>query len=226
MHGQVFEYVPKCGLCQRAKQAQDTRVGLYSASPVPLPMDRLFIDFVGPLVRNKRGNIAILVVVDSFSKFVSFRPVRKMTSLAVSDYLALSVTKDLGVTYAGKYSIFRLMVHLNPLSRTTPRSCAAKSSNTCASDWGSNTPYYTQGFLAERVNRNVKSALKLFHHESQNSWDEDLPWMRLAINTAVNQSTRSTPDVLFLVRELKCPLGVQWDPSPVSNSNNNSTNQF
>jgi len=50
-------------------------------------MDRLFSDFVGPLVRTKRGNIAILVVVDSFSKFVSFRPVRRMTSSAVSDYL-------------------------------------------------------------------------------------------------------------------------------------------
>jgi len=79
MRTQVFDYVRKCELCQRAKPAQDTRVGLHLASPVALPMDRLFIDFVGPLVRTKRGNIAILVVVDSFSKFVSFRPVRKMT---------------------------------------------------------------------------------------------------------------------------------------------------
>jgi len=42
----------------------------------------------------------------------------------------------------------------------------------------------------------------------------------------VHESTRSTPDVLFLGRELKCPLGVQWDLSPVSDDNNNSTNQF
>ena len=74
-------------LFQWAKPAQDMRVGLHSASPLALPMDRLFIDFVGPLVRTKRGNIAILVMVHSFSKFVSFHPVRKMTSSAVSDYL-------------------------------------------------------------------------------------------------------------------------------------------
>ena len=59
----------------------------HAASPVSQPMDRLFIDFVGPLVRTKRGNVAILVLVDSFSKFVSLHPVRRMTSTAVLDYL-------------------------------------------------------------------------------------------------------------------------------------------
>jgi len=96
--------------------------------------------------------------------------------------------------------------------------------------WGiehlTTTPYYPQGSLAERVNRNLKSALKIFHHKSQNSWDEDLPWLSLAFNTAVHESMRRTPDVSFLGRELKCPLGVQWDLSPVSDGNNNSTNQF
>jgi hypothetical protein len=27
----------------------------------------------------------------------------------------------------------------------------------------------------ERVNRNLKSTLNIFHHESQATWDEDLP---------------------------------------------------
>jgi hypothetical protein len=35
-------------------------------------MERFFIDFVGPLTRTKRGNIAILVNLDAFSKFVFF----------------------------------------------------------------------------------------------------------------------------------------------------------
>jgi hypothetical protein len=50
-------------------------------------MDKLFIDFMGPLTRTKRGNIAVLVVVDAFSKFVQFYPVRKITSQVVSDHL-------------------------------------------------------------------------------------------------------------------------------------------
>ena len=69
--------------------------------------------------------------------------------------------------------------------------------------------------MAERVNRNLKSALKIFHHHSQKDWDEDLPWLSTAFNTAVHESTQATPDTLFLGREMKCPLAVRWDLSPV-----------
>jgi hypothetical protein len=87
MRGDVFDYVKKCELCVRAKPAQNTKVGMHYARPSSEPMERLFIDFVGPLVRSKRGNIAILVVVDAFSKFVTFYPVRRMTSRVVIDNL-------------------------------------------------------------------------------------------------------------------------------------------
>jgi len=90
MRQEVFEYVREYDLCQRAKRAQNTRVGLHSAEPPRYPVEKLFIDFVGPLVRSKRCNIAILVVVDGFSKFVTFFPVRRITSKVVLDCLERS----------------------------------------------------------------------------------------------------------------------------------------
>jgi hypothetical protein len=42
---------------------------------------------VGPLVRTKRGNQAILVVMDSFSKFVAFFPVCNINATIVCDIL-------------------------------------------------------------------------------------------------------------------------------------------
>jgi len=58
-------------------------------------------------------------------------------------------------------------------------------------------------------------------------WDENLPWLGLAFNTAMHESTRCTPDVLFLGRELKCPLAVRWDLSPgIDVDNVCDTNQF
>jgi hypothetical protein len=86
MRAEIFDYVRRCDLCQRAKPTQNARVGLHSAGPVSEPMERL-CDFMGPLTRSKRGNIAILVVVDAFSKFVSFFPVRKISSQVVCDCL-------------------------------------------------------------------------------------------------------------------------------------------
>ena len=32
-------------------------------------------------------------------------------------------------------------------------------------------PYYTQASMAERVMRNLKAALKIFHNQSQRIWD-------------------------------------------------------
>jgi len=87
MRAEIFQYVRQCSLCQRAKPAQNTRVGLHAAEPAARPMERLFVDFVGPLTRTKRGNTAILVLVDGFSKFVKFCPVRRITSPTSVDCL-------------------------------------------------------------------------------------------------------------------------------------------
>ena len=78
-------------------------------------------------------------------------------------------------------------------------------------------PYYPQASLAERVNRNLKAALKNFHHVSQVSWDGNLSLLSLALNTAIHESHKSTPDKLFLGRELKCPLAVRWDLTHANN---------
>ena len=37
MRAEIFQYVQKCNLCQRAKPAQDTRVGLHAAHPPLIP---------------------------------------------------------------------------------------------------------------------------------------------------------------------------------------------
>jgi hypothetical protein len=120
-------------------------------------MERLFMDFVGPLTRTKRGNIAILVIVDAFSKFVFFHPVRKMTSHVVAECLERIFFPAYGT----------------PCSIVTDNArafCCRQFKDLCFR-WGlthiTTTPYYPQASLAERVNRNLKAALKIFHHESQ-----------------------------------------------------------
>ena len=206
MRNDVFKYVQRCELCQRAIPAQNTRVGLHSAQPPSYPLEKLFIDFVGPLVRSKRGNIVILVVVDGFSKFVSFYPVRKINFQVVMECLERR--------FFPAYVTPKCIVSVNA------RVFCCKGFKDLCFRWGvqhvTTTPYYPQASLAERANRNLKAALKIFHHQSQKSWDEDLPWLSMAFNTAVHENTRATPDTVFLGRVMKCPLGVRWDLSPVN----------
>jgi len=87
MRADVFRHVRNCYLCQRGKPAPNTRVGLHAAEPSSKPLEKLFVDFVGPLTRTKRGNSVILVVLDSFPKLVGFFPVRRMASSVVIDCL-------------------------------------------------------------------------------------------------------------------------------------------
>jgi len=189
--------VHKCELCQRAKPAQDTRVGLHSAQPSSQTMGKMFIDFVGPLVCSIWVNIAILVVVDAFSKFVSFYPVRTITYRVVLDCLERGFFPAYGTP---KY-----------LVTDNARVFCCKLFKDLCFRWGvkhiSATPYYPQASLVERVNWNLKSALKIFHYQTQNAWDEDLSWLSMAFNTAVHESTNATLDT-FLGREMRCPLGV------------------
>jgi hypothetical protein len=74
------------------------------------------------------------------------------------------------------------------------------------------------------VNRNLKAALKIFHNKSQNDWDELLPLLAMAFNTATHESSKFSPDVLFLGREVKCPLKSRWDFTTCNNMDSSPTN--
>jgi len=82
-----FQRVRNCYLCQRGKPAPKTYVGLHAAETSAKPLEKLFVDFIGPLTRTKCGNSAILVVLGSVSKFVTIFPVRRMASSVVIDCL-------------------------------------------------------------------------------------------------------------------------------------------
>ena len=42
-------------------------------------------------------------------------------------------------------------------------------------------------------------------------WDEDLPHLAFAFNTALYESTQSTLELLFLGRKIRSPLDSPWD---------------
>jgi hypothetical protein len=63
----------------------------------------------------------------------------------------------------------------------------------------------------ERFNRNLKAALTIYHHSQHALWDENLPMLTVAFNSAWHESTGAQPAVLFLGRELNHLLGLRWE---------------
>jgi len=149
MRSEIFQYARKYSLCQGAKPAQNARVEWHTAKHSTQHMEKFFVDIVDPLTRTKRGISAILVAFDGFSKFVCFFPVRRISSQEViycleRNYFAAYGTSSAIVT--DNAIVFR--------SKQVKYLCFR---------WGVNhfttIPYYPQGSLDERVNRNTKSAL-------------------------------------------------------------------
>lgn len=127
---------------------------------VTTPLERVFIDFFGPIVRSRRGDVAILVVLDGFSKFVSMYPVRRISSEVVKSCLLERFFPTFGV----------------PQSIVSDNEAVFKSRgfyNLCFS-WGirhlTTPPYYPQASQVERFNRNLQVSLNIYHHSQHTRW--------------------------------------------------------
>lgn len=72
----VAEFVQQCTVCQQAKHEHVKPAGLLAPLPIPTaPWQDLTMDFVEGLPRSE-GHDTIMVVVDRFTKFAHFVPLR------------------------------------------------------------------------------------------------------------------------------------------------------
>ena len=63
-------YLSTCGPCSRNKRPQRHARAEMLKYHAGAPMERVHLDFLGPLPRSARGNVFVLVMVDQFTKWV------------------------------------------------------------------------------------------------------------------------------------------------------------
>ena len=163
-------------------------------------MEKLFIDFVGKFPRSKAGNSAILVCVDAFSKFVWMIPVREATTRAT--------IKALKERIFSIFSVPEILVSDNAqcfTSREFQHFCFELGVKHVTT-----SPYYPQPSHAERFNKNLRAALIAYHRDAHNTWDQQLPWLQLAFNTAEHESTKSAPFAVMFPFRSGSPLLHRW----------------
>lgn len=66
-------------------------------------------------------------------------------------------------------------------------------------------PYSPQCNSTERANRTVKTMIKIYLRDNQKKWDDQLPEIQFALNTAVQESTGFSPAEMNFGRNLKPP---------------------
>jgi hypothetical protein len=167
-----------CHLCRLSKPAQSTRVGFLASEIATTPMEKIFIDYVGPFPRSRAGNSFALVAVDAFFKFAWMFPVRRATSAitiaCLKSFATFGVCRHLvsdnGPQFTSRefrHFVFGLGIH----HFTT-------------------TPYYPNPSHAERFIRNLKSALIAYHHANHSAWGSELHWLQFAFNSTHHESVK------------------------------------
>uniref|UniRef100_A0A1B6EN58 RNA-directed DNA polymerase n=2 Tax=Cuerna arida TaxID=1464854 RepID=A0A1B6EN58_9HEMI len=200
MDRDIATRVRSCQTCSLSKPAQNTKFGLLSSEVAEKPLEKVFIDYVGPLPRSKSGNKFLLVCVDAFSKFCWIFPLRNTTAQLTVQVLRTQLFQHFGIPAT-------LVSDNGPqfLSNTFKRMCFGHGIRHVTT-----SPYYPQPSHAERFNRNLRSALIAFHADKQTTWDQELPWIQFAFNTARHESHKAVPFELLLGYPPNNPLANLW----------------
>lgn len=68
------------------------------------------------------------------------------------------------------------------------------------------TAYHPQTNMTECVNRTLKQMISAYVDDNHKKWDQHLPELRFAINSAVQESIGMSPAELHLGRKLYGPM--------------------
>lgn len=145
------------------------------------PWQMIYLDFIGPFPRSKRGNCHILVVVDSFSKFVHIHPVRNATTSSVISYLENRIFLTFGVPEIlvcdnGAQFVSSQLKNFLQTYSVKPWLTAR---------------YHPQANAAEAANKTIGVSIRAYIRDEKDhqNWDLNLAKISCAMNTSTHTVT-------------------------------------
>lgn len=208
MRKDVWKYVKECQVCQLYKTPNVKPAGFLQQTEVNYPGEMVGVDFMGPFPMSRSRNTMLMVVVDYYTKWVELFPLRDAKTARISKILKDELFTRWGVP-----------AHI--VSDRGPQWTSDIIKNLCSA-WGVaqklTTAYHPQTNLTERVNKTLKTMIASFVGKHHQDWDRWLPEFRMAINTAVHESTGVSPAVLALGRSIKGPLERLIALAPMPNT--------
>ena len=205
----VQTFIHKCSVCvanqkpkKKAKAAlMDYRVGH--------PMDRLGLDFLGPLPVTSRGNTCILVIADYFTRWIEAYALPNQTAevtaqTLVNEFISrygcpLEIHTDQGRNFES--DIFKELCRLLEITKTR------------------STPYHpASNGLVERFNQTLARMIRSYVQDHPKEWDVHLPLLTAAYRSTVHPATKFTPSYLMLGREVISPVDLTFSSAVTSNS--------
>ncbi|CAK1581639.1 unnamed protein product [Parnassius mnemosyne] len=186
----IRNYVTACLHCAYGKSGHGKKEGKLFHIPKPTePMIMIHVDHLGPFCKTAKGYQYMLVITDSFSKFVIAEPTRTVNSVETirtlrkifslfgyPDKLVSDHGKAFTSRYFKKFSSDKQFRHI-----LTSVACPRANGQ------------------VKRTNRTILNALRATDaSEAANNWANSLPDILWGINNTANESTTYRPyDLMF-----------------------------
>jgi hypothetical protein len=181
----VRVYIKRCPYCQLTNQRSYKTVIQPFTTSTYEPMQRLNIDTIGPLDVSTHGFQYILVVIDTFSRYVTLWPTRSTTATEAADVLVQHIgmfgnPKEIltdGGSQFNNQTMEELVAYLNAQLLITI--AYSKEENA----------------IVERSNKEVMRHLRAFIFDQRiiADWVKYLPLVQRIINNKCHDSTKVTP---------------------------------
>ena len=205
MYNDVKEYTSTCEICQKNKRKYHATRAPLCPLPVGDIFSRIHIDVIGILPESGPNNCRyILIVVDSFSKWIEAFPLKTQTSLEIAEVLFREYFSRYGFPQQinsdrGANLISRIMQHLCKF-------CRIKRIVTSAFHQSANS-------MAERNVGTLVAAIRCYI-TNQNDWYNCLPAILMAFRATVcTQSTEFSPYEVLFGRIMRTATDVMLAPA-------------
>ena len=197
----ISNYVATCAICNKNKKSELKGRFPMQEYQASAPMERVHLDFLGPLPKTPSGNEHVLMMVDQFTKWVECIPLASQTAevtakAAVDHFFSrfgypFQVFSDQGRNFESR--LFTSLCEALEIHKTRTTSYRPSSNG-----------------QVERFNRTLMDAVRCYIGDSQDKWDLHLQQIAGALRSSVNRSTGFTANRLMLGREINSPAYLMF----------------
>ncbi|UYV70499.1 K02A2.6-like [Cordylochernes scorpioides] len=197
--------------CQQRKKLPRRPAGqLVSIPPVEKPFYKVGVDLLGRFPVSKDGNRWIIVCTDYMTRYAITKAIPDGGAIETAKFLVEDVILKHGapremITDRGRNFISQVIKEINALCGIVHRFTTA---------------YHPQtNSLTERFNKTLGDMLSMYTGVEQKDWDQVLPYVTFAYNTAKQEATGYTPFFLVHAREAETYIDavLPYLPDEISN---------
>lgn len=185
----VCNYVKSCILCQQFKSSQALQQPWKALPAIDKPLDRISVDLTD-MKRGRHGYRYVLTVLDHYSRYVKYYPLRSKTTEEVCTNFK---------SYVEDYGVPTLVILDNGGEFTSQQ-----FKTLCQSfkiKLGFTLPYHPQGnSLSERMHRTMKTVLSVLCEGHPLQWPKYLGETQRVLNSAIHTSLGEQPHFVFFSR--------------------------